>query len=123
MVMGGACLVTPTLVQPKGDTAPFRKSAEIVRHEKLSLAKDRRAVREMAKDLMYSAFVKNSKNDACEAASEALGISDDTAARIIDGSTERVDLMALIYAAGFYRIRYGKRHPLELHLLKLMGAA
>lgn len=123
MVMGGACLATPSLGQAKAGTKPIRKTAEIVRRDRLTLASARDAIRDLAPDLIRRAFPAPSQHQTCLEAAKVFGTSPDSVQRLIDGSTQRADILALALAAQIYERRTDKAHPIKLHILKLMGAA
>lgn len=104
--------VTSSSNAETGSTEPFRKSAEIVRLEVVTLPKLREDIRKRVADLFWRTFDGDSLNAKCDdAARKVKGVSADTFARIAAKDTGKIDhaLVQVMQALHFHK--YGFAFP------------
>lgn len=102
--------------------AAFRKSAGIVKDDRLCLASARDVLRRHAKEVIHGAFWKRSQHQTCVDAALACGTSPDTILRLLDGSTSAPDVLVLGYCAARYRQKTGIVSPICAVIASVIAA-
>lgn len=100
---------------------PFCKSAKIVTHPRLTLARAKAVLRTHAREVIYGAFPAPSRHQTCLDAARACGTSPATILRLIEGDTASPDVLVLGYCARLYRDRTGRDTPVHAVLAQIIN--